>query len=503
LVGFLACGFILHAFGAQSNELLTELADAGVLLLLFSVGLKLRFKTLLSTEVLGTATAHLLVVGLVTLFAVRALFDESLVAAISLAIALAFSSTVFAAKALDTQYELRAVHGRLSIGILIVQDLVAVVVLAVLAARVPSPAAAVVLALPFARPLVTWLLDYVGHGELLVLFGIAAAVAIGGAGFEQVGLSPELGALLVGTLFAGHARAQELSNAVWSLKEFMLVGFFLSIGLTADLTASVLELAATVILLLPLKAALFFALLVALGLRARTAFLTAASLATFSEFALIILRAATDNGVLGNEWLVAVALAVAVSFALAALVNTYEHEIYMRAASFLERFERDRRHPDDEPISLGTAEILIVGMGRLGTGAYDYLHELGEHVVGADDDPAKLERSRREGRRVVYADAEDRSFWENLHLGRLKVIMLTLPDPHAKHIAATSLRARGYDGFLSAAFVFAEEEGALLEAGCDVAYNYFTEAGVGFARDTLDMLDTGAPTSGAVASKLT
>ena len=105
-------------------------------------------------------------------------------------------------------------HGRVAIGILIVQDLVAVGLLALLAAGTPSPAALIVLALPFLRPVVTWLLDHIGHGELLVLLGMAAAIAVGGAGFEHLGLSPELGALLIGTLFAGHARAQELSNAV-------------------------------------------------------------------------------------------------------------------------------------------------------------------------------------------------------------------------------------------------------------------------------------------------
>jgi predicted Kef-type K+ transport protein len=491
LVGFLACGFLLRALGVQSAGILPELAEAGVLLLLFSVGLKVRFKTVIRSEVWGTATAHMLVVGALALLILIIVLDYALGPAAALALALTFSSTVFAAKALDTQYELRSVHGRLSIGILIVQDLVAVAALAVLAARTPSPAAVVLLALPMLRPAITRVLDVVGHGELLVLFGIAAAVALGGAGFEHLGLSPELGALLVGALFADHRRAQELSDAVWGLKEFMLVGFFLSIGLNAELSPEALQIAGLLLVLLPIKAAMFFLLLVAFGLRARTSFLTALSLATFSEFALIIANGAVNQGLIETQWLVAIAVAVAVSFAIAAAFNTHEHEIYAALSPWLEVFERDQPHPDDEPISLGSAEILIVGMGRLGSGAYDYLQERGKHIVGADDDPGKLEQNRRAGRRVVYADAEDPSFWSRLNLGRIRLIMLTLPDPHAKHIAARALRARGYAGFLSATFVYPEEKPGLIEAGCDVAYNYYTEAGVGFARDTVDMIEGG------------
>jgi hypothetical protein len=283
----------------------------------------------------------------------------------------------------------------------------------------------------------------------------------------------------------------------------MLVGFFLSIGLDAELTTEAFALAAIVLAVLPVKAALFFALLVILGLRARTGFLTALSLTTFSEFALIIVNAAVARELVETQWLVATALAVAVSFAIASVFSVYEHEIYARWSSWLESFERDERHPDDEPISLGSAEILILGMGRLGSGAYDFLQERGEHVVGADDDPAKVELNLKAGRRVVYADAEDASFWEKLNTSRLRAIMLTLPDPNAKRIAATTLRQRGYQGYLSAAFVFAEEEAGLLEAGCDAAYNYYTEAGVGFARDTLDILDGDRAISTSVATEAT
>ena len=489
LVGFLLTGFLFSAFDVEAPAVLTEIADAGVMLLLFAVGLKLRLKTLFRLEVWGTAVTHLLITGVIAGAAFAGGLQMPWLTAVILAVAFGFSSTVLAAKVLDSQNELRAVHGRVAIGILIVQDIVAVAALAAISARVPSPYAAVWLLLPLLRPLLSWLLDSVGHGELLVLFGAVVAIAVGGAGFELVGLSPELGALLLGTLLANHRRAQELSNALWGLKELFLIGFFLSIGLSGVPTLETLNLTAWAMLLLPLKIVLLFALLLMLGLRARTSFLTSLSLATYSEFGLIVIKAGVDAGTLGNEWLIMAALTVAVSFAVAALLNAYGHRLYERNSVWLRALERDGPHPDDEPITLGSAEILVVGMGRLGTGAYDYLHGKGRLVVGADSDPGKLERHRREGRRVVYADAEDASFWQRLNIDRLKAVMLAVPDMNSKKIAGRELRRRGFAGLLAATHVFPEEEQPILESGFNESYNYFTEAGVGFARDALESLD--------------
>jgi hypothetical protein len=396
---------------------------------------------------------------------------------------------VFAGKVLEANRELRAVHGRIAIGILIVQDVVAVGLLAALSVESPSPYAVVLLALPLLRPVLGRALDWVGHGELLVLFGAALALEVGGELFAHLGVSPELGALVLGMMLADHRRAQELSDSLWGLKELFLVGFFLSIGLTVSPTWEAVGTSALLVLLLPLKSVAFFALLLAFGLRARTSLLTALALATFSEFGLIVTQIAVAEGILPERWLVVVALTVAFSFVFAAPLNAYAHALYGATSRWLDRLERDKRHPDDEPITLGSAEILVVGMGRVGTGAFDYLRAQREHIVGVDNDPGKLERHLREGRRVAYADAEDAGFWQLLNVDRLQAIMLAIPDVHAKLLACRELRARGYGGLIAATHVYPEELAPILEAGCDVSYNYFTEAGVGFARHTWEALN--------------
>jgi predicted Kef-type K+ transport protein len=488
LVGFLLSGFVFSALDVHAPDALDEIAHAGVLLLLFGVGLKLRFKNLFQKEVWGPAVGHILLVGGAAAGILLGLVEQSWQTAIVLAVAFTFSSTVLAAKVLESLNELRAVHGRIAIGILIVQDIAAVAALAAISADIPSPYAALWLFLPLLRPVLGGLLDMVGHNELLVLFGAVVAIAVGGSGFEAVGLSPELGALLLGTLLASHKRAQELSNALWGLKEIFLIGFFLSIGLSGVPTADTLSLTLIALLVLPLKIAVLFALLLILGLRSRTSFLTSLSLATYSEFGLIVIKAAVDEGLLANEWLIMAALTVAVSFALAAILNAHGHRLYEQHRRWLSPLERDRPHPDDEPITLGSAEILVMGMGRLGTGAYDYLHSIGQLVAGADSDPGKLERHRQEGRRVVYADSEDAGFWQRLNLDRLKAVMLAVPDMQSKKIAGRELRRRGYSGLLMATHMFPEERDPILDAGFNESFNYFTEAGVGFARDIVETL---------------
>ncbi|MDH5256098.1 MAG: cation:proton antiporter, partial [Gammaproteobacteria bacterium] len=313
-------------------------------------------------------------------------------------------------------------------------------------------------------------------------------LGLGGYGFEAIGLSGELGALLIGMLLANHPKSIELSDSLWSLKEFLLVGFFLSIGLTGLPSWHTLGLAAMPIAVLPLKVLLYFLLLLAFGLSARTGFLAGLSLATYSEFGLIVMAAAVERGLVPAEWLVATAIAVAVSFAVAAPLSRFSHDIFTVLEKFLRLFERDRRHPDDEPISLGRAEVVVAGMGRVGTGAYNHARELGKKVVGLDSDLGKVEKHLSEGRRVVYADAEDPLLWHRLNLDHVRVIMLALPDSEAKILASEQLRRRGFKGLISATYVWPEEQAPILAAGADITYNYFAEAGVGLAADTFEAL---------------
>ena len=294
LVGYLAAGFLLNALGIRGGALLAHVAELGVLLLLFSVGLKLRLKSFLRIDNFAGAATHLVITCLVFAPLLHQLSGVNWGIALLVAASLSFSSTVVAAKTLEERRELRAFHGRVAIGILVVQDLVAVALMGYAAATTPSLWSFSLLALPLLRPVLHWLLKVSGHDELLVMCGLLLALVVGGYGFKQFGLSPELGALVIGALLADHPKAKELADTLWPLKEVFLVGFFLQIGISGLPDLQTVGYALLLNLLLPGKAILFFFIMLRLGLRARSSFLASLSLATYSEFGLIVANLAAE-----------------------------------------------------------------------------------------------------------------------------------------------------------------------------------------------------------------
>jgi hypothetical protein len=279
-------------------------------------------------------------------------------------------------------------------------------------------------------------------------------------------------------MLAGHRRAVELSRTLWGLKEFFLVGFFLQIGIDGIPGSDAWVFALVMMVLLPLKGALFFALLVAFKLRARSAFLTSLSLSQYSEFGLIVASLVLP------EWLVPLALTVALSFIVSAPLNRKAHPLYDKLAPWLIRWERDTRHPDEQPVSLGQADVLVMGMGRTGKAAYDYLQEK-YNVVALDSDPDRVSDNKQAGRSVFFADAEDPGFWQGLDMGAVRSVVLTINDVEAKVIATRNLRASGFDGLIVSHSMHQDEADQIMAVGADQTYLTMSEAGVGLAEHVL------------------
>jgi len=494
LVGFLAAGFALNALGFEGGEGLQTIADLGVTLLLFSIGLKLQLKNLAKPEVWAGSSLHMLITVIV--FAVGifllgraglpffAALDLPL--AILIAFALSFSSTVFAVKILEEKGEMSAMHGKVSIGILIMQDIFAVIFLTVSLGKIPSAWALLVpLALWGLRPLLFHLADRSGHGELLLLFSLFVALMVGAGGFELVGLKSDLGALVVGILMAGHEKSSEMAKTLLGLKDLFLVGFFLTIGLSGAPSLAALGMATLLVMVVPLKVALFFALLTRFKLRARSSLLASLSLANYSEFGLIVAAVGASNGWLGSEWLVIIAVALAISFVIASPLNTAADALYGRYRNKLQRFETATRHPDDQPIDPGNATIGIFGMGRLGTMAYDFLHDkYGDTVIGFDFSADKVRIHQEAGRRVVYGDPTDPDFWSRISLQpdrKARMIMLAMPKHVSNLNVAKHMIEKGYAGMLAATAHFDDQVEELREVGVNAAFNLYNEAGLGFA----------------------
>ncbi|HBJ72264.1 MAG TPA: potassium transporter Kef, partial [Actinobacteria bacterium] len=294
-------------------------------------------------------------------------------AALLLGIALSFSSTVFAVKVLEDRGAASSRHGRLAIGVLVLQDFIAVIILAASAQVWPSIwALALVLLIP-ARPLLIRVMNSSGHGELLLLFGVAAALS-GSALFDAVGIKGAVGALAAGLLLSNTEKADELSKNMLGLKDIFLVGFFLSVGMTQFPDGIGIAIAAALILILPLKALLYFLLFSMRFLRARTSWQASLDLANYSEFGLILLVVAAGVGWIPSIWIAVLALAIIGSFAISAPVAERGDAFYRHVRPSLKRHERARRLPGDEDLHVLDIDYVVFGMGRIGSHAYSALN---------------------------------------------------------------------------------------------------------------------------------
>ena len=496
ILGFLAAGFALEAFGLRPDASLHELADVGVLLLLFTIGLKLDLRETARPHVWGLAMAHM---TLSTLFAGGLLWVAIAVGfgpfeglgvrdTWVVAFALSFSSTVFAVKLLQDRDDLGAVYGRSAVGILVVQDLAAVLFIALSNPEPPSLWSVLLLALVPFRPLFHRLVVDSGHGELLVLAGLAATLAAAVL-FKTVGIKADLGALVAGALLGGHPKAKELANALFGFKDIFLVGFFLSVGLTGLPTWETLGIASVFLLILPAKGVLFVALGMLLRLRARTSLLLGATLTQLSEFGLIVLSAMVGQGMLQSSWLVGFAIALALSYVAASPLNQASYSVYRRIRHRLVPLERRARIPDEEPVDAGDAEVLIFGMGRLGTATYETLIAEGTRAVVAFDlDPEVVAQHRAQGRPVHLGSATDADLWERLHIDRKRIrwVVLTMASHLEQITALTQLQREAVPGRVAVTARHSDEMERLRRHGADLAVHVYTEAGSGFAADILE-----------------
>ncbi len=502
LVGFLTAGFVLKFFGVEQSELINEIANFGVILLLFTIGLKLELKQLLKPQIWLTSSLHMAItIVLLSLliwsgvtFGLAAFTDLTIEQILLISFALSFSSTIFAVKILEETGTSTSTHGRIAIGILIMQDIFAVLFLTMTADKAPSPWAFCLLLLLLLPWLVkktplTKLLDDSGHGELFLLLGVLIPTA-GAALFSEAGLKADLGAVVLGVLLSGHQRAGEMAKAMMSFKDLLLVGFFLSIGLSGIPTWQEVTIAAFFSLLLPLKMMLFFLILTRLKLRARTSFITTLNLSNYSEFGLIVGAAAVAKGWLPPQWMLIFALCISFTFILAAPMNMAADRIYAVLQRKLLRFESQERLPEDEPIEFLKEEVVVFGMGRTGNRVYEVLErKYGKKVLGIDQNHEKIDELVLEGKNVIQGDAMDLNFWQRINLSADPPAIILATSSHITHMKVIEqLNLLHCDLSVAAISRFEDEMTQLQEAGVKVVFNLYEEAGAGFAEHAFNSL---------------
>jgi predicted Kef-type K+ transport protein len=496
-IGFLAAGFALNFSGFKADDSLITLSNLGITLMLFTIGLKLNVKSLFKHEVWLASSIHttlwlILTISTIKLFALLAInyfIDLDFNTMMLIAFALSFSSTVCVIKLLEENGEMRTRHGNIAVGILVIQDIIAVAFLVFATGKTPSVWAVALLGLFFVRPVINKIVSHVGHGELIPLAGFF--IALGSYElFELVNIKGDLGALLMGMFLSAHPKASEINKSLMSFKDLFLIGFFISIGFSALPTFEMLSLSLLLVLLLPLKFALFFILLSFMKVRCRTAYLSALTLSNFSEFGLIVASISVASGWLSNDWLVILAIAVSISFVVTNVLYRYAHSFFSQNKDVFQKFERKEVLAEDNFLQPADAPIVIIGMGRVGMGAYRAIQEHSNKIAwGLDAEQEKIQWLNKQNIQAFYGDAEDAFFWERIDLTKLELILLALPNVTDSMNITEQLQIAGYTGKIAAIARYDDEREKLEAYGVDKVFNFYSEAGVGFADESIALID--------------
>jgi Kef-type K+ transport system membrane component KefB len=477
IVAFIAAGIIAgpHVLGiVRSVEQVALPAQFGIALLLFLVGLKLDLQIVrsLGGVALATGLGQVAFTAIAGYFICAALGLDAVTAAY-VAVALTFSSTIIIVKLLSDKREADSLHGRIAIGLLIVQDVVVVVAMIVLSAlgvRSHAPGAldlevmlggaALLLLLVSvfirfaAEPLVRWVAR---TPELLVTFALAWTVAFAAAS-DFIGLGKELGGLLAGVALASTSYREAIASRLTSLRDFLLLFFFIALGagMRTDIIGGQLPAALTLsAFVLVVKPLIMMAIMGWMGYRKRTGMLAGLTVAQISEFSLVFMAMGFSLGHVSAESLSLVTLVGLVTITLSTYLILYSHAVYRVFEPWLGWLERRRPHREnDTALDTGANhDVILFGLGRYGREIASVLESTGTRVFGVDFDPEALRVWHRAGRAGIYGDAADPEFPSSLPLAGAAWAIIATPPPtrglvheDARLIVMNALRAAGFQG---------------------------------------------------------
>lgn len=522
IVAFIAVGILVGPSGLDlvaSHEQLHLLAEMGIAILLFVVGLKLDLHLIrtMGPVALATGLGQVLFTSVFGFFIALAL-GMSAIGALYVAVALTFSSTIIIVKLLSDKREIDSLHGRIAIGFLIVQDIAVVLAMILLTAIGAGGEsgnllvaglgvvvkgiillAAIGLLMRYVLPR---LMDQVARSqELLLLFSIAWAVLLATGG-EVLGFSKEVGAFLAGISLATTPYREAISSRLVSLRDFLLLFFFINLGSQLDLSVLGAQIGAALIFsafVLIGNPIIVMIIMGIMGYRKRTGFLAGLTVAQISEFSLILAALGLSLGHIDQETMGLVTLVGLITIGLSTYMIIYSHQLYERISPFLSIFERripHRERDEDSQDHNEEADVILFGLGRYGRNIASNLLARGKKVLGVDFDPQIVSECRRKGLPVRYGDAEDPEILEHLPLHSTQWVVNATPGREANLTLLKALRAHGFSGKVVLTAHSHTEADMYREAGADKVLWPFVDAAeqaVDYLTMSTDTISAGIP----------
>lgn len=503
LVGYLLAGIVIGpatpGFVADV-ELTSQLAEIGVMLLMFGVGLHFSLDDLLAVRHIAVPGAIVqIAVATVLGMAAATFWGWDIGAALVFGLALSVASTVVLLRALETQGVLESVNGRIAVGWLVVEDLVMVLVLVLVpplaslldgkADAVAAPgdlwitlgitltkvAAFIVLMLVVGRrvfPRVLWLVAHTGSRELFTLCVIAVAVGVAYGSAMLFDVSFALGAFFAGMMMRESEFSHRAAAESLPLRDAFSVLFFVSVGMLFDpqiLIEQPIKVLVVIAIVMVGKTLAAIALVLAFRYPLNTALTVGASLAQIGEFSFILAGLGVAVGLLHTEGQSLILAGALISIALNSLVfkAIEPAQTWIRTRSRLAR----RLERKDDPLALLprsvdqsflTGQVVLVGYGRVGRRIAQALSEKNIPYVVAEQNRELVEQLRAQNTPAVYGDASDPAVLIQAHIARASLLVIATPDTF--HVRKMVEIARTLNPTIEAVLrTHSEEEAELLQ----------------------------------------
>ena len=508
IVSFIAVGIIAGPSMlniARSDEYIDLLAELGIAVLLFLVGLKLDLNLVRTLGPVALLTG-LGQVAFTTVFGflIGLGLGLDVVTSFYIAVALTFSSTIIIVKLLSDKREIDSLHGRIALGFLIVQDIVVVLAMIALSAigvgaqgdaaltdilEVFGYGALMLVAIGlFIRYLANPLTERLSRApELMISFAIGWAALLAALG-HYFGFGKELGGLLAGVSLASTPFREAIAARLSSLRDFLLLFFFIALGASLDMTVLGASVGPAVIFSLfvlignPL---IVLAIMGAMGYRKRTGFLAGLTVAQISEFSLIFMAMGVTIGHVGEQALGLVTLVGLITIAASTYMITYSHQLYRIVEPVLGPFERRKAGAHEDAWQPGDEnyDAIVFGLGRYGSAIAAELDAAGMKVLGVDFNPVAIREVRQKGLDALFGDATDPEFIAHLPLPGVGWAVSAVPEHDTgvthddpRRSLVHGLRAAGFEGRMAVAVHSDRHAEALRNAGADLVLMPYRDA---------------------------
>ncbi|OGI61803.1 hypothetical protein A2645_00940 [Candidatus Nomurabacteria bacterium RIFCSPHIGHO2_01_FULL_39_9] len=447
ILAYIVTGTLIGIFGffdIGKQEIFQTFSELGIMFLLFLIGLEIDYASLRSVGKISLLIGLGQIVFTASIgFLLSLFFGFALIPALFIAVALTFSSTIIVVKILSEKKELSSLYGKISVGFLLVQDFVAIILLLVLASlgeaggsisfsnvtgTVLTGIILFALMLWLGRKIIPFIFDKIARSKELIFLTSLAWCFLIAILTTKAGFSIEIGGFLAGLSLANSSGHFQISSNMRYLRDFFIVIFFVLLGSSlvfSDFTGLLWPIIAYSLFVLIGNPLIVMTIMGIIGYTKRTSFLAGVAVAQISEFSLILAALGFKLGHLSSKEVSLITAVGIVTITVSVYMMIYSKELFKFLSPYLEIFER-KETKETELSGNVSRSIVVVGFHRTGQAIAKYLSK--KDLLIVDFDPDMVSILEDKGFHHLFGDISDEEIFERINFENTKIIISTSPD---------------------------------------------------------------------------